>query len=196
MHAASVCIHCGMVRRLLAAMLGHRTRLHALCNLLCWAQSCYYTGKYRIFPGLHAELQIAWEYSSRFPHLKRCTLQCFSDEISIYPNQQYYRYSQIIRKQLFVNNPTPLSYFQFIVIIALDIWPTKMIITVSTSFCRVHLTATVHITVKPLLWWVQGQLYSLPQIATWTQCHEYNPWTPTGVLRKLSNLIFNQKIFF
>ena len=26
-----------------------------------------------------------------------------------------------------------------------------MIITVSTSFCRVHLTATVHITVKPLL---------------------------------------------
>ena len=86
---------------------------------------------------LHAELQIAWEYSSRFPHLKRCTLQCFSDEISIYPNQQQYRY---IGKQLFVNNPTPLSYFQFIVIIALDIWPTKMIITVSTSFCRVHLT--------------------------------------------------------
>ena len=50
LHAALVCIHCVMMRRLLAAMLGHCTRLHALCSLLCWAQSCYYTGKVPYFP--------------------------------------------------------------------------------------------------------------------------------------------------
>ena len=66
LHAALVCIHCAMMRHLLPAIL---VCMHCVA---CYAEPkvAITQEKYHIFPNLHAELQIAWEYSSRFPHFK------------------------------------------------------------------------------------------------------------------------------
>ena len=68
-------IHCVMTCHLQAAMLGFSTHLHVLWGLLCWDLICYYAWqKCHILSNLHAKLQIAWEYSSRFPHFREVWL--------------------------------------------------------------------------------------------------------------------------